>query len=248
MWPATSALLDTVGVSPDARCLDIGCGGGDVTLALAARVPAGSVVGADLDDAKLAVATFEAAEAGVANVVYRDLDALVPPSNADGDRADAFDLIYARFLLTHLPDPAIAVRNLHDRLVPGGVLVVEDIDFTGHFCAPPNVAFSRYVELYTAVVQGRGCDPNIGPRLPTLLTDAGLRLAGVRVAQPAGHVGEVKQIGPITLEAIAASLLDAGLVTIDELNQLVDDLYAFANTEGTVLSLPRIVQTWGRRS
>jgi len=65
--------------------------------------------------------------------------------------------------------------------------------------------------------------------------------------QPAGMTGEVKVITPITLEAIADSVVDAGIATIDELNATVDELYEFAHTDGTVMSVPRIVQAWGRR-
>jgi hypothetical protein len=150
-------------------------------------------------------------------------------------------------VLTHLPDPAALIAVAHGLLAPGGTLVVEDIDFRGHFCAPPRPSFARYVEWYTAAVVGRGCDPNIGPRLPGMLRAAGFDDVGVHVVQPAGIVGEVKLVAPITLEAIADAVLDARMASADELHAAVDDLYAFAREEGTVLSLPRIVQTWGRR-
>src|SRR5581483_12394792 len=48
----------------------------------------------------------------------------------------------------------------------GGTVVLEDIDFRGHFCHPECAAFSRYVHLYTQAAHRRGADPNIGPRLP----------------------------------------------------------------------------------
>jgi hypothetical protein len=64
--------------------------------------------------------------------------------------------------------------------------------------------------------------------------------------QPAGLSGEVKLLCPLTLEAIADAVLAADLVSVAELNQTVDDLYAFANAESTLLSTPRIVQSWGR--
>ena len=131
-------------------------------------------------------------------------------------------------------------------LAPAGVLIVEDIDFTGHFCHPHSTAFWRFVELYTKAVQARGCDLNIGPRLPALLIEAGLHDVGVNVVQPAGLSGEVKLLCPLTLEATADAVLAAHLVSVDELNKTVDDLYAFANAESTLLSVPRIVQTWGR--
>jgi hypothetical protein len=42
-------------------------------------------------------------------------------------------------------------------------------------------------------------------------------------------------------------VLAAELCGVDELERTVDDLHAFAQAEGTVLSFPRIVQSWGRR-
>lgn len=241
MWPTTQALFSRIGIDRAARCLDLGCGGGDVSLALAALAPDGVVVGSDVDETKLELARSEAMAAGLRNVEYRVEDVMKPAT----DHA-VFDVIYIRFLLTHLPDPAKALRNICARLAPDGVLIVEDVDFRGHFCYPHSDAFSRYVELYTKAVQARGCDPNIGPRLPSLLVGAGLRDVGVNVVQPAGVAGEVKLLCPLTLEAIADAVLAADLASLDELNQTVDDLYAFANAESTLLSVPRIVQSWGR--
>jgi SAM-dependent methyltransferase len=241
-WPTTSALLERVGVAASSRCLDMGCGGGDVTVALARLAPDGFVVGADMDEVKLDVARREAADAGLANVEYRVIDVMQPPSDDE-----QFDVIYMRFLLTHLPDPSLALRHVCARLAPLGALVVEDIDFTGSFCHPDNAAFWRYVQLYTDAVIGRGGDPNIGKRLPSLLRATGLTDAQMNVVQPAGFDGEVKMIAPITLEAIADAVLAAELCTVDELNQTVDDLYAFAADGGSVLSTPRVMQVWGRK-
>ena len=53
-------------------------------------------------------------------------------------------------------------------------------------------------------------------------------------------------IAPITLEAIADAVLAAGLCTVD-LDRTVDDLYAFAAVDGSVLRTPRVVQVWGRK-
>ena len=203
--------------------------------------PDGSVVGADLDETQLAVAREEAARAGVTNVEYRVADVA-----AVGNDNERFDVVYCRFLLTHLPDPGAAVVGIRHRLVPGGVIIVEDIDCSGHFAQPPVAAFDRYVEWYSRTAEGRGCDPNIGPRLPSLLAGAGLRDINMNVVQPAGLTGEVKLIAPITLEAIADSVLVAGLATPAEIQQTIDELSSFATTDGTVMSLPRIVQAWGR--
>jgi SAM-dependent methyltransferase len=243
MWPTTRTLFDRVGVTRTAQCLDAGCGGGDVTVELARIAPDGRVVGTDVDEAKLALGRAEAAEVGIANVTFRSADVMQPPS--DGA---AFDLVYARFLLSHLPDPQKAVTHLAAQLAVGGTLVVEDIDFRGHFCHPDSPAFWRYVDLYTRAVSARGADPNIGPRLPGLLQHAGLDAVGMNVIQPAGFEGEVKLISPITLEAIAGAVTATGLATAEEIEQTASELYAFAARPDSVLSIPRVVQAWGRRA
>jgi 2-polyprenyl-3-methyl-5-hydroxy-6-metoxy-1,4-benzoquinol methylase len=58
---------------------------------------------------------------------------MTPPTEDD---LGTYDVVFIRFVLTHLPDPAVAVANATARLAPGGALIVEDIDFRGHFCVP----------------------------------------------------------------------------------------------------------------
>src|SRR5690349_21445272 len=71
----TGALFDRLGVGAGLRCLDAGCGGGDVALELARRVgPHGWVIGVDLDATKLDLARREAFEQGITNVEFRPLD------------------------------------------------------------------------------------------------------------------------------------------------------------------------------
>ena len=65
MWPTTSGLLARAGMKPGMCLLDLGCGGGDVTLQLASLVGAqGRVVGVDMDGTKLELAAKTAAERG----------------------------------------------------------------------------------------------------------------------------------------------------------------------------------------
>lgn len=242
VWPTTRSLLEQVGVGPGLTCLDVGCGGGDVSVQMARMVgPRGRVVGIDMDGEKIALARAEAAALGLDNVEFR------VSKVGENDGAARFDVVYARFVLTHLSDPAAAVVWMLGRLRPGGALIVEDIDFRGHFCEPEPAAFRRYLELYTTVVRGRGADPDIGARLPGLLLDAGAAQVGMAVVQPAGIDGEVKLIAALTMENIADAVLDARLASPAEIDVLVHELYVIARDGQTAMSLPRLVQAWGRR-
>jgi SAM-dependent methyltransferase len=242
LHPSTSALFERLGVGAELRCLDVGCGGGDVTLELARRVgPHGQVIGVDIDETKLALARQEAAAQRLGNAEFRPLD--IRTEMLD----ESFDLVYARFLLTHLADPAQALAALYRALRPGGLLIVEDIDLRGIFVWPETTAFRRYLELFYAVMHRRGGDPDIGPRLPIMLADAGLERVDLHVVQPMATQGEAKLINPLTLENIADAILHDGLASRQEIDTLVHELYAFAADPRTLAGLVRVIQTWGRR-
>ena len=242
MHESSASLLDRVGLGAGWRCLDVGCGGGDVTLHLARRVaPGGTVLGVDIDDEKLAIAREEAAQQCVDNVEFRLEDA------REERRGAAFDMVYSRFLLTHLNDPAAMVRALYRRLIPGGMIAVEDVDFSGCFTVPESSAFRRYHQLYCATVRRRGGDPDIGPRLPSLLKHAGFEDIAVAVVQPVAMEGEPKLINPLTMKSIADAVLADGLAALEEIDAIVRELFAFAADPATLAGMPRVVQAWGRR-
>ncbi len=242
MAPETRFLLAEVGIPPGALCLDVGCGGGDVTRELARMVgPTGRVHGVDLDETKCELARRETAEMGIANVSFsvRDVTRWEPD--------ELFDVVYARFLLTHLADPGNLLTALRRHLRPGGIAIVEDIDFRGHFAEPHCPALQRYVEMYTESVRRRGADPNIGPRLPGLLRAAGFTEVRMRLVHPAALQGGIKLLTCVTAENIAEAVIEDGLASADELRQIVDEMYAFANDPHTVMGGPRVFQAWGRQ-
>jgi SAM-dependent methyltransferase len=241
MGPMTVRLLERVGVPRGARCLDAGCGGGDVTLTLSRMVgPAGAVVGIDIDDVKLDLARREAAADGAGNVDYRH--AGIDEVSADG----AFDVAYSRFLLCHLPDPDAGLDRLVGAVRPGGVVAVQDIDYTGGFCHPPSGAFHAYWDLYPRVAAFAGGDPYLGRRLPAMFAAAGIEDVGVHIEQPAGFDADTKLLSALTLENIADAAVSAGLANAGDVDELMHEFHAFAARPDTMLTLPRMVQVWGR--
>ena len=242
MRPTTLDLLRRTGVAHGMKCLEVACGGGDVACDLAEMVgPSGHVVATDIDRPQLEIAQREAQAKGLGNIEYRYSD--ITAETLD----EEFDLVHARFILTHLADPAAAVKTMRAALKRGGVLVVQDIDFDGYFCYPDCPALWRYIELYCEAVRRKGANARIGRQLPSLLLGAGLKSVEMHVVQPAGIAGEVKLATPITMENIAGAVLVAGLASQKEIDELVTELYAYAQTEGTIGCVPRIVEAWGRR-
>ena len=95
------------------RVLDVGCGGGILAEAMAAR---GAVVtGIDLGEKPLKVAQLHLLESGLP-VDYR----LISAEELAGEMPGAFDVVTCMELLEHVPDPAATVRACADLLRPGG--------------------------------------------------------------------------------------------------------------------------------
>jgi SAM-dependent methyltransferase len=104
-----------------AHVLDLGCGTGASTVALATMFPQVRVHGVDLDAASVAEAREHAAAAGLADrVTFAQADA------ASVTGADRYQLVCVFEALHDMADPIAALRAAHGLLAPGGVVLVGD--------------------------------------------------------------------------------------------------------------------------
>gem|GEM_PF-305101 len=268
MRPLTESFLDRLNITPGMRCLDVGCGGGDVTRMLARRCgTSGAVVGIDMDAAVIAIAREEStalesansedgndvasSEAGddVANTGAGNAIAIIEFSVADATTfhsAQPFDLIYARFFLSHTTDARAAIQHLKTLLRPGGTLAVEDVWFPGHFAFPQSEAFDTYVRWYREAAQQHGADPGLGIMLPTLFEELGLQNIHHEMHSQAFGSGPNKEVSLITLERIRHAVVQAAISSEEEVARVIEELRAFTMRADTVVSMAPVVQISAR--
>lgn len=108
--PARLQFVERFVVLSGLRVLDVGCGGGILSEALAER--GASVLGIDLAESALQAA--EAHRAGQA-VEYR-----LESSRETAARGEVFDVVTCMEMLEHVADPAAVLRDIHAVLKPGG--------------------------------------------------------------------------------------------------------------------------------
>jgi SAM-dependent methyltransferase len=105
--PFDDLLLSAVPAGSGSRVLDVGCGTGATTVAIARRLGAqGHTVGVDISDPMIAAARIRAERAGVPATFVR-ADAQEHPFEAGG-----FDVIVSRFGVMFFEDPVRAFANL----------------------------------------------------------------------------------------------------------------------------------------
>jgi 2-polyprenyl-3-methyl-5-hydroxy-6-metoxy-1,4-benzoquinol methylase len=241
--PGTAELFLEAGIRPGMVCLDLGCGGGEVTFDLARLVePGGTVTGIDMDEDKLALARQSIPGQGVTNVEF------LAQNVSDWDEPGRYDVVYCRFLLQHLSDPVGLLRRMWAAVRPGGMIAVEDADFDGLFCDPPNSGFEFWRTMYPRVCALNGGDPAIGRKLRRYFFEAGIPEPELRLRQGVAAEGDVKDLAVSTVDASAEAIIAAGLATREELTAALADLTAFAARSDTIMGDPRIFQLWTARS
>ena len=112
MQPVTQALLERAAVRSGERVLDVGCGCGTTSLALAEA--GGVVFGVDVSGPMVARARERAA--GQGNPTFEVADA------AAAKLERAYGLLFSRFGVMFFADPVAAFRHLGEALVDGGRL------------------------------------------------------------------------------------------------------------------------------
>jgi ubiquinone/menaquinone biosynthesis C-methylase UbiE len=240
-WADTRALLERAGICAGMRCIDIGCGGGEVTMAIAEMVaPGGTAVGVDMDEVKLALARRAAAQRGLGNVEFTTLDV------RDWDQPGGYDVVYARFLLHHLSQPGSLLRRMWTAVAEGGVLIVEDADFDGWCCDPPNEGFEFFLGAYQQVLARRGGDHATGRKLHRLFLAAGILHPEIKLVQPV-HQGEAKRLAWSTLDATADAIIAENIATPSQVTAALASLRRFTDDPGTLICGPRVFQLWSRR-
>ena len=110
-------------IGPDMTVLDVGCGTGDHTLGMARLVGRnGRVVAVDMEKESITTLKKRAARAKLSGRIEARL--CTEQELGIDDLAGQIDFALAVYVVHHAADPAGLMRNIHDALKPGGILMV----------------------------------------------------------------------------------------------------------------------------
>jgi SAM-dependent methyltransferase len=233
---ATFGHLERLGVTAGWRCWEAGAGAGTVARWLAGRAGAtGRVLATDIDASRLTAGPLAGFEA-------RQHDLAAAPAPGSG-----FDLVHARLVLEHLPDPPAALAVMAGALRPGGWLLAEDADPMLQPLAcpdehgPAQVLANKVRHAIWAASPRRG-GLRFGRALPRLLRDAALTGVSAEARIPLTGPDTVRFQRTLVLrhreQMLAASLLTGG-----EIGQHLADIAG----GGLDLAAFPVVSAWGRK-
>lgn len=240
----TLTRLRALGVGPGWRCLDIGAGTGTVSRRLLREAGVAGVLAVDRDVRFLA----ERPVPGL-DVLQADITA---PAFAPG----RFDLVHARFVLMHLPEPERMVSVLAGLVAPGGMLVLGDaVDLTSDRTAAPDrapdggaAADTPYAAAMRAMWQGLrgsiGTDVSWVPSYPQLLRGAGLTTVGAEMYVPPLLRGSpISRFWADTWERSRASMVATGLID----GAGIDAAVRYLDSDACAALSAGMLTAWGRK-
>ncbi len=239
--PGARRVLLQAGIRRGMRVADLGCGTGMVTQLLAELVgPSGQVIGVDFSGAQIKQAR-ESLPPSLSNVSF------IEGSATDtGLEPGSFDLVYCRFLLIHLTEPELALREMHKLLKTEGVLVCEDGDLTSAGSEPPS-ELHAFSELFGRLGPRWGVDYTLGRRLFRMVLAANFSDPEIAFNQPVVARGENKRLLELSVAEAGPAFIAAGLTTNQKLNETLAEMQRMAEDDTVLAVMPRMSQVWARK-
>ena len=169
------ACLELIDLRHAAAVLDLGCGTGVVTRAIATTDGfAGTVTGADQSPDFIAAARRLAAENGVGERV----EFVVADAHELDFAAASFDAVVAYTLVSHVRDPLAVLAQAARVVRPGGSVAIFDGDYASLTFGSSDPRLGAAMER--AVQSMIMSSPRVMRELPRLLPKAGLRLVAMQ--------------------------------------------------------------------
>ena len=245
VWePEVEIWLDSIGVQPGWRCLDMGCGAMGVLGPLSRRVGShGSVVGLDRDVQQLAAARAYVSENRLANVEIVEADAY-----ASSLPSDSFDFVHARFLIGPAGRADVLLPELQRVTKPGGIIGLQEPDTGSWTCYPPDQSWDALKSAILTAFRKGGGDLDSGRHTFAMLRRLGLENVKLRAATIALQDGHPYMRLPIQFAAsLRPRIVGDGLMSEQELDASVAQCEKIAADPDTIVISFIVTQVFGRK-
>lgn len=229
----TQKRFSKLGVKSGSNCLEVGAGRGSVVKWLSGQVgETGRVVAVDINTDLLN-------SIGLSNVEVRKQDVRVEPLPQG-----MFDLVHARWILWHLPDPDAVIHQMIQSLRPGGWLLIEEADYFP-LEAVPKSAYRAFMESLVGTLSSESGGSAYWARaLLEKITGSELDKIGAQCdTQIVQGATPLAELYALTGQQVRERMIASGTISSEQFNEALTsldspDFFAFACTE---------IAIWGQK-
>lgn len=222
-----ASFLDFLEIKSGDSVLEVGSGLGVLTNCVATGFPDSNVTGIEIASEQIRKA--------------REYFSLTPNLRIlKGDALSlefvesSFDVVYCRYLLEHVPDPAAVLREIFRVLKAGGKIFVQENNILIYSLYPDCPSYSFLLRKFAELQAQMGGDAEIGKKLFTLMKRAGFHSIKLSLG-PEVHHYDLPTFDPwivncmeilkgarnrlIALDGVSESLIEAAISELDDLRK-----------------------------
>ncbi|MBL8064317.1 MAG: methyltransferase domain-containing protein [Chthonomonadaceae bacterium] len=247
VWrPWASRAWEKAQVSTGQRILDVGAGPGMATVDLAQIVgPMGRVTALELSAKFVEFGRVRCSHFGLDNVDFLQHDL-----SSDTELPLHQDLAWCRWVLSFVADPELVVAKLAGSLRTGGRLVIHEylVYSTWRFM-PPLPHQDRFMRMTEENWKSAGGDPDVGLRLPAMLSKAGLRVKSIEPILFAICPKDYAWNWPVKwVESSGKRLVEDGALSSAELESTLSEFTQIAADPNFRMLSPSVVEIIAEKS
>lgn len=209
--------------------VDIGCGPGHSTRLVADELKPLRIVGIDSSEAFVE----EARQVG-----GRDEQYLVHDITSVPFPVGPADILYGRFVATHLRDPLAVINGWASQLVKGGLLLLDEVESI----STSSPLLSRYLDTLNALFISEGKALCVGPTLSKVRPRGPLEQRSNEIRRLRVQDRHAAAMFRLNLEAWRDHQFVADTYDDDKVRLLADDLEASANSSSTESSIEWVMR------
>lgn len=218
--------IEFLNIQRPAKILDVGSGLGILAGEIAERYPNCEITGIEYSEEQLA-----AAPKHLSNLSFQQGDAHFLPFEDN-----TFHIVYCRYLLEHVQNPLVVLKEIHRVLKPNGQFFTQEnnIEVTVYYPDVPKFmnVWNRFIGLQDQL----GGDGLIGKKLYYLLKQAGFGKVDLSIVPQVHAYEEVNFDAWVrniigNVESAKDKLIEDKIATEQEVNDAVSELDAFRKNE-----------------
>jgi len=214
--------------------LEVGCGVGAQTIALAGNSPRAHITSIDISENSVAAAKEKIKKAGFTNVNFQQGDIFQLQF-----APESFDHIFVCFVLEHLSQPIEALCCLNRLIKAGGTITVIEGDHGSTYFYPDSEAAYKAIQCQVVLQRRAGGNANIGRELYPILNKVGFcsihvspRMVYVDSSKPSLVEGFTKNTFTAMIKGVRESSIKAGLIDAKTFDDGINGLYRTTEADG----------------
>ena len=135
---------------------------------------------------------------------------------------------------------------MHSLVNSNGILACDEQYLPAAFTYPPSNAFNKSIELVQQITKQKNLDFSFGERLYSLFHQFKLEEITLQVIQPTLTTAHQKNIWPLFFIESKKAFLEAGIITENDLDEMLKGLIGIANDQNSYILPMRNFQIWGK--